>query len=244
MAEQALALLANEVHVWTAWLGAGTALDADALLTLSTGEVDRANRFHREEDRDHFVQRRILLREIIGAYSHTAPGDLEFTTNRHGCPAVVFPVTAATISFSSSHSDALAVIAIARGQTLGVDVERIHGQSLEEIAEVTARFFTARESAAIAHLGAAERARAFFATWARKEAITKALGRGLSIPLNAFDVSVTPGEGGAILRWDAEWERMGDLRLHELALADGYAACLAVEHRAMVRLRGDWLRAR
>jgi hypothetical protein len=64
------------------------------------------------------------------------------------------------------------------------------------LVERTQRFFSSREQADLAALPLHERRDAFFRCWSRKEALIKARGYGLSLPLHRFDV----GSGRESLR--------------------------------------------
>jgi 4'-phosphopantetheinyl transferase len=103
---------------------------------------------------------------------------------------------------------------------IGVDVEYVKQDfATEGIAE---RFFSAGEVEALNGLGEDEKAAAFFRCWTRKEAYIKAIGEGLSHPLDTFDVTLAPGERAALLNVEG-WS------LFDLNIASGYAAALAVE---------------
>src|SRR5262249_24217563 len=89
---------------------------------------------------------------------------------------------------------------------------------------VADQFFSRRESLELRTLPASLRVEAFFNCWTRKEAYLKARGEGLGVPLDRFDVSLTPGQPAAVLNGgDGRWS------LHALTPAPGYAAAVAVE---------------
>jgi 4'-phosphopantetheinyl transferase len=128
----------------------------------------------------------------------------------------------------------LALYALTRGRALGVDVEYVRDDLAgQEIAE---RFFSRQEVRALSALPADARTRAFFNCWTRKEAYIKARGEGLSLPLDQFDVSLTPGEPAALLGTRPDPQEAARWLLRELAPARGYVAALAVEGRGW-RLR-------
>jgi 4'-phosphopantetheinyl transferase len=90
------------------------------------------------------------------------------------------------------------VVAVAHGLEVGVDLERV--RPLADAAAIAERFFAPRETAALLALPEAERERAFFACWTRKEAFIKATGEGLSRPLDEFEVAFRPGEPARVTR--------------------------------------------
>jgi phosphopantetheinyl transferase len=68
---------------------------------------------------------------------------------------------------------------------IGVDVEFVRPMSnLEDIA---ASVYTPGELASLLQAQGEARERLFFRYWTRKESYIKAIGKGLSIPLNSFD---------------------------------------------------------
>lgn len=180
------------VHVET------LAVDAAALAhLLGDDERARADRFRFPRDRRRFVVRRARLRQLLGAWVDRAPDALTFTENSHGKPILIDGPP-----FSLSHSADMMMLAIGDAD-IGCDLEWIDpALDWPPLAEA---FFTTTERVALTALPAEAARRAFFACWARKEAFVKALGLGLSYPLDAFHVSVGPtaelvsgGEGWAI----------------------------------------------
>src|SRR5206468_1370284 len=71
---------------------------------LDVSERARLSRLKSEVDRSRFLRRRIARREILGAYSGVAPGDLAFVTNRWGKPALDPSSSAVGLHFNASHS--------------------------------------------------------------------------------------------------------------------------------------------
>jgi 4'-phosphopantetheinyl transferase len=181
----------EEVHVWRASLSLAPDVLQRLKATLSPVELSRAARFVFPEDRDDFNAGRGILRELLGAYLKQPPASLEFAYGSRGKPALQTGETDRSIRFSVSHSHGLALYAFAHRHELGVDLEMIQPDfGGEEVAE---RFFSRRELTELGALPADLRAEGFFTCWTRKEAYVKARGEGLQIPLDSFDVSLTPG---------------------------------------------------
>jgi 4'-phosphopantetheinyl transferase len=165
---------------------------------LAPDEQARAARFRFEVHRNRYIAGRGRLREILSYYLDADPAGLVFTANQYGKPGV----DGTDLRFNVSHTEDLAVYAIARGREVGVDIERIRPLAAEGIPE---RFFSPAEVAALRSLPRDLQPRAFFNCWTRKEAYVKASGEGLSIPLNSFDVTLLPGEPARFLRNGEGW---------------------------------------
>ncbi len=168
------------VHCETLEVDAATVAAMTAI--VGPEERARADRFHFARDRHRFVVRRGRLRQLLGAWVGRAPEALHFTANSHGKP-----ILADGPAFSLSHSAGMMMLAISDGD-VGCDIEWID-DTLDWVP-LAETLFTTGERAALAALPPETARRAFFAVWARKEAFVKALGLGLSYPLDAFDVSV------------------------------------------------------
>jgi len=72
-----------------------------------------------------------------------------------------------------------------------------------------------------------EQVAAFFRCWARKEAYIKAIGKGLSQPLDGFDVTLAPDEPAALLR--AGEEDTVSWSMSDIDVGSDYASALVVE---------------
>lgn len=220
-------LAGDEVHVWCVFLDRATPHITSLQQILSADECERAERFYFPKDREHFISARGLLRAILGGYLEVDPGRLRFCYSPYGKPALDRAWGGDTLRFNVSHSDRLALYAVTCNRELGVDVERIRPDFAgEEIAE---RFFSPNERAALRRLHPDVRCDAFFNCWTRKEAYIKARGEGLSLPLDQFDVSLTPGEPAALLNTRGDPADTSRWSLREIAPAPGYAAALCVE---------------
>jgi 4'-phosphopantetheinyl transferase len=217
----------EEVHVWRAALARPPA-EVEALKALlSEDELRRAGRFHFERDRSAFVVARATLREILSLYVGLPPRLLRFSYNAFGKPELTGVAGETRLRFNLSHSGGLALYAVAAGREVGVDVEAMReGVACEELA---VNYFSRREAAVLHALPEGERRRAFFECWARKEAYIKARGKGLSLPLDSFDVSLAPGEPAALLATREDEHGASSWSLRELDAGAGYAAAVAAE---------------
>jgi 4'-phosphopantetheinyl transferase len=148
-----------------------------------------------------------------------APGALQFSYSPYGKPSVV----ATTVRFNLSHSHTIAALALTRDYEIGVDVEQV--RPIKE--DISGRFFSPRENAALSALPEQEQTGAFFRCWARKEAIVKAIGEGLSHPLDSFDVSIGVNQPAVVERFEGEADARKIWRLAHFEPAPGYAGAVA-----------------
>jgi 4'-phosphopantetheinyl transferase len=154
---------------------------------LSSDEQNRAARFTFERDRAVFVVAHALLRHSLGLiFEETA---IRFRTNAYGKPELDLPFDH-DVRFNLSHTRGMAVCAICRGHAIGVDVEAID-RSID--VEVLARqYFAGPEHRLIMMAASQHRVEIFFRFWTLKEAMVKAIGTGLSLPLKEFAFTLEP----------------------------------------------------
>jgi 4'-phosphopantetheinyl transferase len=212
----------SPVDIWCFSIAAPLAGEPELHALLDEAEQGRAARFIAAEHRGRFVRGHGLVRLILARYLDRPARALRFGTAGHGKP---FLLNTEDLSFNLSHSHELAALAVARGLTLGVDVE--HCRPLSDRDGLVRRFFSAREQALFAALPEAERQAGFFRLWTRKEAYIKALGEGLSCPLDSFAVSADD-EARILEPLLAGWS------LRHFDPAPGYVGALAVAHPAPV----------
>ena len=159
---------------------------------LSEGERARADGFHFERDRQRYVARRALLRQLAGEYLQMAPDKIGFTENPFGKPELVSEVGVA-LQFNLSTSGEWVLYGFNRRRKIGVDIEKIRSDF--NWSEIAARYFHPHEGSDIGELPESERVGAFFTYWTLKEAFLKAHGVGLQRPLVEFDFATVVREG-------------------------------------------------
>ena len=221
-----LKLSRDDVHVWRATLDRPAEYVCQLKRSLSEDERLRAERFYFERDRSRFIVGRGLLRFILSRYLEIAANKLQFCYSSRGKPELVETSSAYKLRFNVSHSQEIVLYAVTRDRSIGIDVEYI--RPMPEAEQIVNSFFSVYENNVFQHLPLCQKQLAFFNCWTRKEAFVKAIGDGLSLPLNQFDVSLIPSEPARLLgikgdRSSTCWS------LQDLTLDPGYAAALAVE---------------
>lgn len=217
----------GEVHVWRIRLEQPAEAQQRFLHTLDEEERERAGRFHFEKHRRQFVVGRGALRTLLARYLQTRPEAVRFSYGPYGKPILDGEHRNSSLRFNASHSGDLAVYAFVQDYEVGIDVEYLSREFASE--EIAQRFFSAYEVQMLSTLPATEKTAAFFRCWTRKEAYIKAIGSGLSHPLDTFDVTLAPGEPPALLRVQRDPESVRRWSMFDLDVGHGYAAALIVE---------------
>ena len=235
-------LASDEVHSWCASLDVPPETSARLYATLTPDERVRSARFRFERDQQHFIVARGVLRDLVGRYLQTPPGQINFVYNAFGKPDLG-PEFASGLKFNLSHSGppaplprrgprsaGLALIAIAADSSVGVDLEYIRAQS--DYADIARHFFSAAEVDDLIALPSHLHAEAFFSCWTKKEAYLKACGEGFSVPLNGFSVPLTSDPAHTPIDLHVASKDIVPAKrwsLYTLRPAPGYAGALAIE---------------
>ncbi len=209
---------ANAVHVWCAPLDNLHGVLSRFYALLSSEERIHARKFHVAVDRDRFIARRGILRELLALYLDQTAETIEFFAGPFGKPGLARPDRIPGLHFNASHSGALALYAVSSGSPVGVDVERL--REIPELGDIASRFFGADEASRLTALPPGERLDEFFAVWTANEAFLKATGIG---------IAAQPG-----VRSVAPMSVPSDWRLRRLMPAAGYIGALACRHDAAV----------
>lgn len=221
-----VALTDDDVHIWR------VPLDVDAVslqicrATLSADEQARAARYRRTIDQYHFICGRGRLRQLLGRYVNVSPAALAFTYSPYGKPAIAGKNGAPALQFNLAHSGGQALYAFTRHHPIGIDIEAMRDDI--EFEALTQTVFSPAEQAEWRSLPQMLKKQGFYRAWASKEAFIKAIGLGLSFPLQDFDVRLHPAQPAALLAvrsphfYSAEWS------LCDVSVAPNYFGALCL----------------
>ena len=218
----------RDVDLWAVRLEASAKQFSECLSLLPADEAARALRFHFDEHRHAFALSHAVLRALLASLTGTRPGLVALSYGPKGKPAL--QNAAHGICFNMSHSGTLAMYAFTSGCELGIDVERL--RPVPGMDDIAARFFCPEEMDDLRALSQPERPQGFFNCWTRKEAYIKAIGDGLSVPLDSFRVSLQPGAPAQILHLNRSSVAAQGWTLHDFIPAQDYTGALAYHDRA------------
>lgn len=169
----------------------------------------------------HRSQRREPLRALLGIYLGLSTEAVVLIEGEHGRPDLAAPWNQ-FLQFNWSHTGDIAIVAITRDVVLGIDIERIRRQP--RVMPLAERYFHPEETAALRALDESRREQAFLELWTSKEAILKALGRGVAFGLHRLRLSVAV-EPSRLLWLDGD--DASQWQLQRLDLDDDHIASVA-----------------
>jgi 4'-phosphopantetheinyl transferase len=182
---------------------------------ISGAERVRADRYRSGADARRFIAAHGYLRFILGGYAGLPPADIGFSTSSYGKPSLEVPAGRVPLSFNMSDSGGIALIAVARGRDIGVDVELVNAAI--DVPGLSRKCFCAAESGLLGETPQELKAEMFYTLWTRKEAYIKSRGEGLSLDLTAIDVSAAP------VTLEGRWA------LEDIRTDAGYKGAIAVD---------------
>lgn len=224
----------GECQVWRLpkgpehWAGFDDVLDEE--------ERARRARFRRAADRDRYQAAHVGVRLLLGHYLGVPPAALRFSRHcrhcgaGHGKPVVSTPVTG--LDFSLTHSGDWIGLAVA-AEPVGVDVQELTDGT--DVAALSENVLSPAELRWWADQPAESTRRAFFGYWARKEALLKATGHGIVVPMKTITLT-PPDEPAELLDWTAGQSLDSPVRLRDFDAGPGYSAAVAVLSSRPIRL--------
>jgi 4'-phosphopantetheinyl transferase len=217
----AMLITSTDTHIWHAKLDQPLWIVQALQKFLSPDEQERAKRFVFDEHRARFIVGRGILRLLLADYLDCKPPQVEFSYSKYEKPELLHKETG--LQFNLSHSEDQALFAFTVGRKVGIDIEHI--RPMRDMLQVAAHFFSPYEQSVLFSLPPDQQTSAFFNCWTRKESFIKAIGNGLSFPLDQFDVSLA--EVAQLLR--IKDDRTVRWSMKALDLVPGYAATVTVE---------------
>ncbi|OLF17776.1 4'-phosphopantetheinyl transferase family protein [Actinophytocola xanthii] len=209
------------------WWARPAAASPRLLALLDEAERERYGNYRREVDKLRFLTGRTLIRAVAAQWLGTAPEEVALDAScydcgrPHGKPRVV---AQGAPQVSISHSGQWVALAVVAEVPVGVDVEEIRAAEVADLARIS---FSTAERTAFARLTEPEQRAAFFTYWARKEAVVKATGRGMSVAMSKFTLTAHD-QPPAVLASETPEVDPARVRMADLAPGEGYRASVAV----------------
>jgi 4'-phosphopantetheinyl transferase len=219
-----IAMHHGDVQVWGILLEIADSELPRAASILSQDERERADRLISEEHRRRSMAAHAMLRSILSRYCGASPEQLVIRRTSDGKPVLSdYP----SIQFNLTHSHGRALIAVARDQEVGVDLEQVRRDV--DVVRIAKRFLSERDLTSIEHGDPALRHERFLKAWVAREAVFKADGRGMTFPLDRDYLELTgDGTEGCLVLGSAGSDEKRR-RVHFLSLSSGWIGAVAAE---------------
>ena len=222
-----LRLFSYEVHIWCADLKNALAEQAMLYDLLSIDERERVSEYKFAKDAQYYTCARGILRKILGRYLTVDPKNIHFLYNNYGKPYLDQEPTKKSVKFNLSHSEDLVLYVFSEDYKVGIDLEKM--KPFDNFLDIAQQFFSVPEVANLNAVQAAKRLEAFYKCWTRKESVIKAIGQGLSFPLDQFTVSFADNEPVRIVDLQLDSPiNINEWSLYSIDTIPGYQAAVTV----------------
>jgi len=202
---------------------------------LSQDEVLRVSRLCTFSAKIRFAASRTFLRRILANYLKIQPAKVELRYDALGKPSLSETYQKSGICFNLSHSHGMALLGIAREKAVGVDIEKV--RTVPYIDKIASRHFSPGEYTFFQGSPESKKMDVFFTLWTRKEALLKALGKGLTFPMHSIEVLRTPYESAHFFNGSGNMDHISEWHIEDIEICMEYRAALAVEgNYGMIRL--------
>jgi 4'-phosphopantetheinyl transferase len=178
--------LDSEAHIWLASPDehSDPKLLARYSNCLSEEERKKCASFRFFQDRISYLVGHALLRTALSSYTGVPPEEWVFTCSPTGRPEILGVKDSPPFRFNISRTRGMQACLIVLSIDAGVDIENT-GRDIDPIG-IAEQLFSQEEICDLRSLPEALQRERFFSYWTLKEAYSKALGMGLSLPFNLF----------------------------------------------------------
>ena len=186
---------------------------------LDEDEQNRTQRFRFSKNHDLFVIGRYYTKIMLAYYTMSHPESIKIIPDSFGKPT-----SERNLFFNISHSGDQLLVGFSKSK-IGVDIER--NDPAVDIEKVGKSHFSEVELQEMMSYTRDERTEAFFEIWTKKEALIKGIGKGLSIPLQDFNV--TKRNGKVFWKFPAD-NKYGNWYVHNIETKQGFKSAFATQN--------------
>ncbi|EFM10630.1 4'-phosphopantetheinyl transferase [Paenibacillus curdlanolyticus YK9] len=196
---------------------------------VSEARQAQIKRYRFQDDAIRSLFSELLIRRVLREKYNIDNDDIVFSFNTYGKPTIAGPIEQ---QYNVSHAGSWIVGAIS-ALPVGIDVEAIKPIDMA----VAHRFFSSVECGQLAELTPEQQQLRFYELWTLKESYIKAVGKGLSLPLNSFSFRFQADEGRYQLKADNGDD---DYEIRQFDLDSDYRLALCSKEREINRQIHQW----
>ncbi|MCX7843033.1 MAG: 4'-phosphopantetheinyl transferase superfamily protein [Clostridia bacterium] len=158
---------------------------------LSKEEMIRGCTITNKNAQELFFLRKGIARILIAHFASRHPCEITFERTDEGKPFIALPIPNC-IYFNISHSKEYLLVGISENRDIGVDIEKIRQDAGHAV--LAESVFSPLEKALYSSYSPSEKLRCFYKAWVQKEAVSKAVGKGISYGFDTLDVLIEPNK--------------------------------------------------
>ncbi|MDB6096738.1 MAG: phosphopantetheine-protein transferase [Francisellaceae bacterium] len=211
----------KNIHVWRVNLPLPKKVINRLINNLSLDELDRLKKISFPKHKEMFIISRGVLKDLIARYLNISVKNIFLSFNEYGKPFLKYH----NLYFNVSHTKGCLLYAFCLKTSVGIDIEK--RETITDILSLATLFFSENEYLRFLELDNSEKPLAFYRCWTRKESYLKAIGIGLSFPMNQIEVSFYPDQKAELINTNYKTGDLKSWRLKEIILDDNFIACLA-----------------
>jgi 4'-phosphopantetheinyl transferase len=215
------------VHVWRAYFQQYLVSDGEFLECVAKEELERAQRFICQSDRDRYIFSHGLLRSVLSAYLDRAPQQIIIKSKPYHKPFLGSPDSCGDVRFNLSHSEDIVLVAVTSGAEVGIDVEYM--RRMPDAVQIVNSTFSNDEKSFLNSLPPEDFEKGFFTCWTAKEAFLKGIGKGLSYPLDKFSINIPLETAEVLVKVQDDFGDAHSWKVMNLFPGPGYSGALAIE---------------
>lgn len=208
----------QDIHLWLVPGNIYKDLKNYRNFLLSENEQKRAKKFRFRKDHDLFVIGRCITKILLAYYTDRSPESVKIIPDSFGKPTCEM-----NLFFNISHSDDQLLLGFSNSE-IGVDIERI--DSTVDTEGISKSHFSEIELQKMMTCPSDKRAETFFEIWTKKESLIKGIGKGLSIPLQNFNVT---HQNGKVLWKFSNEKNYGNWYVRNIETKQGFKAASATQ---------------
>jgi 4'-phosphopantetheinyl transferase len=227
----------DHVHIWYATITPFSFANDKVLIDkykalLSPDELTKAAAFKFEKDQLQSIFSRGILRHLLGAYLGVEPRSIQFKYNAAGKPLLD------ELGFNVSHSQGKVIIAVAKEQEVGIDIE--YHRPLSDLDSMIRLILSDAEKNEFLTFSTEERLTIFYEFWAHKEAYLKAIGEGLGRSLKEAEFCILKNKNLQLTHVARDASAIHNWSVFSLAVARDFAAALFIKQKGWKLKMQEW----
>lgn len=231
----------DTVHIWHLDSSRLQKSSRELVNFLTNDELKRHAGYAFDLHRERFAKRRYLLKSVLALYLGSDVKQVHLSYYAGGKPYLCHDAYKSDITFNYSHSGECVVLAIAKNNPIGVDVEKI--DVIAEIGAISKMIMSEAEYHQFYRADEKRKLQIFYRLWSRKESVVKGLGAGLSYPIQKLDFSDL-GKGKNTVALDEADDKTCRWHVYDIALCDTHSSAFAIQkdiERIVIKNNGDIL---